>query len=167
MVALHAAEWKSRYQSPLPTYCNWGDCEASLQGQDDWGGRKAVLCSELNGAGALHSYRASAEDRVIQPNEILQHTSSQSAGVDFQARSKRITTLVLRYEASKYEQELQKKVEKNKKKNTERVKIKRKHGTWSNHFVFRERWLMCHSSFQLVKGLKEEWIIWVWAYTYP
>lgn len=116
MVALHAAEWKSRYQSPLPTYCNWGDCEASLQGQDDWGGRKAVLCSELNGAGALHSYRASTEDRVIQPNEILQHTSSQSAGVDFQARSKRITTLVLRYEASKYEQELQKKVEKNKKK---------------------------------------------------
>lgn len=60
-----------------------------------------------------------------------------------------------------------KKLKRTKKKNTERVKIKRKHGTWSNHFVFRERWLMCHSSFQLVKGLKEEWIIWVWAYTYP
>lgn len=43
-------------------------------------GRKAVLCEELNGASALHSYRVSAEDRVIQPNEIQQHTSSPSEG---------------------------------------------------------------------------------------
>lgn len=76
MLALHALVRKSRYQTPLPTYCNWGDCEALSQGQDDCGGRKAVLCAELNGDGALHSYRASTEDRVIQPNEVLQHTSS-------------------------------------------------------------------------------------------
>lgn len=43
-------------------------------------GRKGVLCEELNGAGALHSDRVSMEDRVIQPNEMLQHTSSQSEG---------------------------------------------------------------------------------------
>lgn len=43
-------------------------------------GRKAVLCRELNGPSALHSNRVSTEDRVIQPNEILQQTSSQNQG---------------------------------------------------------------------------------------
>lgn len=43
-------------------------------------GRKAVLCGELNGESALHSCHVSTEDRVIQPNEIQQHTSSLSEG---------------------------------------------------------------------------------------
>lgn len=93
MLALHALVRKSRYQTPLPTYCNWGDCEALSQGQDDCGGRKAVLCTELNGDGALHSYRASTEDRVIQPNEVLQHTSSPVRDLTFSPRPKRITAL--------------------------------------------------------------------------
>ncbi len=83
--------------------------------------------------------------------------------VDFQPQPKRITTLAMVW--GKQIQERTKKLKRPKKKKTHRVnEDKSKYRAWSNHFVFRECWLMCHSSFQLVKGLiaKEEWIIWVW-----
>lgn len=45
MLALHAAERKSRYQSPLPTYCNWGDCEASFARSGRLRGEERLFCA--------------------------------------------------------------------------------------------------------------------------
>lgn len=103
--ALHAAERKSRYPSPLCpppplAYCNWGDCggAGARSGRGRRAGRKAVFVRGAEWRRPLCIPAAHpAEDRVVQPNEILRHASSPESGLTFRPpslflRAKRITT---------------------------------------------------------------------------
>lgn len=153
MLALHASEQKSSYWSPLPIYCNWGDCGAMWQGQGDGGREEREFCA-WSWMSPVLCIPIVCPRRIESSNQMrFCNQRPPWAKVDFQSWTNRIIAFTVGEQKEERIKEI------------EWVKIKCKYRAWSNHFAFGDRWLMCHSSFQPVKGLiaKGEWIIWVWC----